>query len=126
MPPSTEISLDGSTADARRARRAVLELLGDGPPVSFVRDAVLLTSEVVTNATAHAPGPGRFRASYAAGKLRIDVTDGSTQLPEMADLSAKGNVLGGHGLRLLDTIASRWGVHPERHGKTVWFELVTT
>jgi anti-sigma regulatory factor (Ser/Thr protein kinase) len=100
----------------------VLELLGDGPTIVFVSDAVLLTSELVTNAALHTKGPGALRASFTKGVLRVEVSDGS---PDVPTITARGSTsVGGHGLRLIDAVAYRWGADREVGGKTVWFELV--
>jgi hypothetical protein len=53
--PSSKLSLDYGRhpSAAHRARRALHEFLGDDAAITFTRDAVLLTSELVTNAVTH-------------------------------------------------------------------------
>lgn len=90
----------------------------------LVDDAVLLVSEVVSNSVRHASLGDtdaievRIRGSHS--KLRVDVSDpGPGFDPECLRRSEHG---GGWGLRLLDRLATRWGV--ERGDMTrVWFEL---
>ena len=121
MSSSIEIKLEGSTLDAWVARRAVMHLIGDESSVEFVSDAMLITSELVTNATMHSDGPGVLRAEYRQQLLRVEVTDGSDALPEMT--ADHYTAAGGRGLRLVNDLATRWGVRQLLPGKTMWFEL---
>ena len=107
-----------------KARAAVQQLLGDDAPIIMIRDAVLLTSELVTNAVLHAPGTCVLEAQFSQDPLwlRVDVFDTSAQLPVPRQPS--GNGLGGHGLHMVDTIAPRWGWANVGSGKVVWFELI--
>ena len=107
-----------------QARRAVERLIGGDAPVVFIRDAVLLTSEVVSNALHHTAGGCEFAATFdgsASPWLRVDVRDISRAVPVAA--AKEPGVDGGWGLRLIEQIAATWGVSPARAGKTVWFEL---
>jgi len=78
----------------------------------------------VTNSVTHAglAGSGQIglTASAAERLVRVEVTDPGpgfdpTQRPEPSDA-------GGWGLRLVDSMADRWGVD-RAHGVRVWFEL---
>ena len=84
-------------------------------------DAVLLVSELVSNAILHA-GTDLLVEFKTAGKtIMIAVTDGSPQLvrgPPAAPLDE-----GGRGLLLVDALATRWGVTAWPSGKRVWAEL---
>jgi anti-sigma regulatory factor (Ser/Thr protein kinase) len=114
-----ELKLDGVASDAARARAAVLDLLSDEVPVIVVRDAVLMTSELVSNVVLHAPGPAVLRASLEQGSVRVEVEDSSTAQPVMTDDGPR--IVGGHGLRLIADLAADWGVRTGGLGKTVWF-----
>ena len=90
-------------------------------------DALLLTSELITNAVRHARGPIRLAVYCTAQALRIAVSDAGPQelvLPEARDELATG----GRGLHILQSIADTWGVQSraEPPGKTVWFDLFLT
>jgi anti-sigma regulatory factor (Ser/Thr protein kinase) len=102
---------------ARRHTRGMAEALGD----ERGEDAVLLVSELVTNAVKYGgDGPIELLIDRPGDQLRFAVRDkgGPGPLPEIREPGASG---GGHGLRLVDTIADRWGVE---HGSTiVWFEF---
>ncbi|MDT0390406.1 ATP-binding protein [Streptomyces dubilierae] len=54
--------------------------------------------------------------------VRVEVTDGSDELPR-TPASLDDESEGGRGLLLLDAVAGKWGVSLESGGgKTVWFE----
>lgn len=110
-----------ATAPAR-ARRVVETL--SAIPDEQAADAVLLISEVVTNAVRHgSEDPQRsvvVSARIADGVLRVDVEDeGGGFKAEDAYLP---RVVGGWGLRIVDQLADRWGV-ATRGSHRVWFEL---
>lgn len=92
--------------------------------------ALLLTSELVTNAITHgAPAAGTFVlltiACDAAG-LRVDVHDGSGDLPVLdAGLlrEASADAETGRGLLLVTTLSAEWGFYATPAGKAVYFTL---
>jgi len=84
----------------------------------------LLAGELLANAVVHGPPAGAIRvtATRDGSSVRIAVRDEGTDLPQLKHPSP--TALGGRGVGLVDTLASRWGV--EDHGgtgKTVWFVL---
>jgi anti-sigma regulatory factor (Ser/Thr protein kinase) len=84
-------------------------------------DAVLLVSELVTNAVKYGgEGPVEIVLIRERGRARFTVRDrgGTGPLPEIREPGRAG---GGHGLRLVDSIADRWGV--ENGSTIVWFEF---
>ena len=111
-----------SPAEARRS----LEALRPGLNDVLVDDAVLLVSEIVSNSVRHASLDDtdaiEVRVRGSRSKLRVDVMDpGPGFDPERIRPSQHE---GGWGLRLLDRLATRWGV--ERNDVTrVWFELTS-
>ena len=121
MTPSLQLQLDGTTLDPSIARQAVMRLIGDESSIEFVRDAVLLTSELVTNAVVHAGGAAVLRAELLDDTLRVELTDASNIVPRLIEV--KPTRVGGRGLHLVNDISSRWGVTPKSPGKTMWFEL---
>jgi len=86
-----------------------------------VQDAKLLVSELVTNAVKYGPEDEiRLIIAHGEGRTRFTVHDlGLGPLPEMR--AEDDPAPGGHGLRLVDALADRWGV--ERGSTRVWFEL---
>jgi anti-sigma regulatory factor (Ser/Thr protein kinase) len=83
--------------------------------------AVLLTSELVTNAVLHARTVFQLAARYRPPEVVIEVTDASAEPAELADASQ--GALSGRGLALVRSMANRWGVSLGDAGKSVWFSL---
>ncbi len=106
-----------SVAAARRLVAATLD--GQGPGV--VEEAVLLTSELVTNAVLHASTVVEVAITIDDQRLRVEVYDDSPLLPVVRPLTP--GATGGRGMPLVDALAHSWGVTPSPAGKTVWFEL---
>jgi anti-sigma regulatory factor (Ser/Thr protein kinase) len=82
--------------------------------------AVLLTSELVTNVVQHAATPIDVAVSWEEPTLRVEVADGSSILPAIADTVAGA---GGRGLLIVSRLARHWGVSQRRDGKAVWFTV---
>jgi anti-sigma regulatory factor (Ser/Thr protein kinase) len=92
----------------------------------LVDDAVLLTSELVTNAVVHAGTRVDLTCRLAGGAVEVVVRDGhpSRLVPEVAgDESGSAERTGGRGLLLPAALASAWGVAYGRSSKAVWFRL---
>ena len=121
-PPLIDVALPSAQNAPRLARRALRELIGDQAPAAFTDDALLVTSELVSNATT-VGGGCRLSAWYEDdGALRVEVHDHSEVIPSML-ARRDPQQLDGRGLRIVDSIASRWGVEPDEAGKSVWFEM---
>jgi anti-sigma regulatory factor (Ser/Thr protein kinase) len=108
-----------SVTDARRLVERTLA----GCPEALVADAVLLTSELVSNAVLHARTPFEVEVSGGDHTVRIVVRDGTPDPPQVADPGPEET--GGRGLLLVHTLATRWGYEVTPAGKSVWFELET-
>jgi anti-sigma regulatory factor (Ser/Thr protein kinase) len=84
--------------------------------------AVLLTSELVTNAVAHeASQTVTLAITCSCGQLRVEVHDTSPSLPVLADAPADAEA--GRGLMLVATLSAEWGVYRTAAGKAVYFTL---
>ncbi|WSI40538.1 ATP-binding protein [Streptomyces sp. NBC_01340] len=96
-------------------------------PEEVTETAVLLLSELTTNAYRHAKvSPGReiwARCALDDDRVRVWVTDANDTLPETRNGSPDDE--SGRGLALVATLADNWGATPREGGigKTVWFEL---
>jgi anti-sigma regulatory factor (Ser/Thr protein kinase) len=114
----------GATAFVE-ARRFVRESVGRVPR-RIIDDAVLLTSELVTNAVRHGGLDDRdaieVTVSVDARVLRITVRDRGPGFDPEA-VARRRSDEGGWGLDLLQRLSSRWGVDREELGTTVWFEI---
>jgi anti-sigma regulatory factor (Ser/Thr protein kinase) len=83
--------------------------------------ALLLGSELATNAVLHAGTPFVVGVRVAPPTLRVSVADGDDHPPRVVDRDATSP--GGFGLFLVQELAARWGVDAAPDGKEVWFEL---
>jgi anti-sigma regulatory factor (Ser/Thr protein kinase) len=94
-------------------------------PPQVLDDVLLLASELVTNAVRHGQGEITCRLWPGRDVVRFEVADRGDALPQEVDRGLVAD--SGRGLRIVDTLASRWGTVPAQHqgGKTVWFELDT-
>lgn len=113
-----------SVADARW--RLTADLRQAGISAAAVRDAVLVMSELLSNAVRHArPLPGSLvEVTWAldSGVVEISVTDGgSPTCPRPARPSLSS--LGGRGLTIVDHLSCRWGVSSDDTRTTVWAVL---
>ncbi|MFF2044699.1 SpoIIE family protein phosphatase [Kitasatospora sp. NPDC058170] len=106
-------------------------LLGWGLP-EVVDDAVVLVSELVTNAVVHAGTAAEVCCLREEETVRIEVTDHHPErgLPSFADVPvtasdryADPDGEGGRGLLMCSALAERWGVEYSAGRKTVWFRL---
>lgn len=119
----TRLALGSSPQTGSLARRALRQLLDTARVDRDTSDtAVLLATELVTNAVEHGSGGAHMDATVQEGLIRLEVTDSSTVVPHpntsVSDLDERGR-----GLLLIDALSSRWGVQPRPDGKTVWCEL---
>jgi signal transduction histidine kinase len=86
-----------------------------------VEDAVLMMSELVTNALRHTRATLRLEIDILGDILRVSVVDDAPDLPAVQPQG--DHAVSGRGLRIVDTLADRWGSFPgPGSGKTVWFE----
>jgi anti-sigma regulatory factor (Ser/Thr protein kinase) len=123
--------LSSVSAARRWVRSACLRCCGSLTDSTVV---ALLTTEVVANAVLHGHGDVVLELACGDGVVQVAVSDASPDLPVLR--RAPPEAVGGRGVALVDTLASRWGVQtPARTaaeagtgtgtGKTVWFELLT-
>jgi anti-sigma regulatory factor (Ser/Thr protein kinase) len=116
------VRLTTGPAAVAEARSQVREAIGawDLPVDAGV--AVLLTSELVTNAVAHeASKTVTLAMTCSPDRLRVDVHDTSPSLPVLVDAPADAEA--GRGLMLVGTLSAEWGVYRTQAGKAVYFTL---
>ncbi|MEU0195821.1 ATP-binding protein, partial [Streptomyces afghaniensis] len=107
-----------------RARAQVSALLRQWRTRDDIRDsAVLLVSELVTNAVRFATGPITVRLIRAGHGLLCEVGDTGNGRPCLR----RGGPLddGGRGLDIVHRLTTRWGVRWTDTGKVVWAEVAT-
>jgi anti-sigma regulatory factor (Ser/Thr protein kinase) len=116
------ISLTAGPAAAAEARSQVRAAIcaWDVPVDPSV--AVLLTSELVTNAISHELGETVMLViTCICGQLRVDVHDTSWSLPVPVDAPADAET--GRGLMLVTSLSTEWGFYRTAAGKAVYFTL---
>lgn len=115
------LRLSPTPASAAPARSWVRDQLSHIPSLEQRDTAVLLVSELVTNAVRHAGTDLLVELSFLDEAVLLAVSDGSTRpaYPKNPALLAEG----GRGLALVDALATRWGVTANPYGKRVWAEL---
>ena len=112
-----------SVQDARRWVVGTCENIGRD---DLVECAEIGVSELVTNALLHAEAPISVRVRGTREHPRVEVRDGSRQVPELpatTTLQDEADLLltFGRGLSIVARAADAWGVDLDEEGKTVWF-----
>ncbi|CQR63521.1 ATP-binding protein [Streptomyces leeuwenhoekii] len=114
----------GLAEEVTHARHFVASLVtGRGP----VDDAVLVVSELATNAVRHSrsgAAGGWFLVVVGFGddRVRIEVVDqGGERVPHLCDVTSQEE--GGRGLLLIEACAKDWGVKNWPEGRSVWADL---
>jgi anti-sigma regulatory factor (Ser/Thr protein kinase) len=115
--------LSTGPAAAAEARRRVRAAIASWQIPVDQDAALLLTSELVTNAVRHEPGQAVMLViSCSRGRLRVDVHDTARTWPAVADVPADAE--SGRGLLLVETLSDEWGFYRTAAGKAVYFTLV--
>ncbi|MFD9795261.1 ATP-binding protein [Streptomyces sp. NPDC059070] len=125
---SRRFSLDGQPGVVARCRDLTRQALDEwyspyGPGGrAAAEDALLLVSEVVTNAYTHGDAPYELRLDHRGATVWVQVSDHSPRRPRPhgRHRAARSS---GHGLYLLQRLSASWGWVPRGRGKTVWFEI---
>ncbi|MFH8576171.1 ATP-binding protein [Streptomyces zaomyceticus] len=86
-------------------------------------DAVLVVSELVTNAVRHTRGPCLLTLTDDGESLDIAVTDHSEELPDV-HRATSGDQRGGFGLEIMRHVGDSIRVVPRLGGKTVHVALL--
>lgn len=122
--PSRQVRLDlvPELRSVAAARRFLLQTLAAWDVPQLFPDAVIVVSELVTNAITHAPTPGQLRLSLLPDVLRVAVSDSGPGAPEPRQASDTRE--GGRGLYLVNALTSAWGMEAVPDGgKVVWADL---
>jgi hypothetical protein len=119
-----ELELAGGPLAPSAARRALATAVGERVSEQACEHAVLIVSELVTNAIRHGGATGEadtvlLHAALRGGVVRIEVTDPG---PGFEPGGHGPRHDGGYGLGLLDRLTTSWGVSGAAP-VTVWVEL---
>lgn len=121
-PQYAETTLPHALTSARTARTWLEKTLtGWDVTADTVDNAVLVVSEITTNALVHNAGIDDITvtAAWWHGHLRVTVSDPDLRIlvPDLADDEH------GRGLLIVAELATRWGATKTRNGKICWFEM---
>ncbi|HWU10879.1 MAG TPA: ATP-binding protein [Streptomyces sp.] len=113
--------------NAAAARAVVTRLLearfcglgGEGLADVVVADALLVTSELVTNAVRHGGGLTGFSAEVVDDGLLLTVSDASTRAPVMTERDPGSAPVGGYGWPLVRRLTERVSVTHLPDGKHI-------
>jgi anti-sigma regulatory factor (Ser/Thr protein kinase) len=108
-------------ASAGLARRFVESVLAASDLDHLAYTATMLVSELVANAVLHTGTTLEVVVLPEPDRVRVEVHDGSPQLPIRKHYSNMSGT--GRGLLLVERIATDWGSDRTAEGKLVWFEL---
>ena len=116
----SSVSYPGVPSSVSQARAFVAAALGEATDELRER-AMLITSELATNAVVHGGTGFTLSATIADGELRVAVTDegGGTPLPRQPGRTEST----GRGLLIVMALSERWGTETSRGRTTVWFSL---
>lgn len=118
---SASLQLPQADDTPRKARTFVRRTLEQWRRETIVDDAMLLATELVTNAVVHAHSPVNVRLLAFPEHVRVEVADtggGALQLRR-----PDPETLNGRGLLLVEELSRTWGTSSDRDEKVVWFEL---
>ncbi|WP_406072436.1 ATP-binding protein [Streptomyces sp. NBC_01020] len=135
VPASSSMAVPHGPAGVGEARHRMRDQLRrTGVSDSVVDDAVLILSELLSNACRHGRplgrteiGDGDVRAAWRvdkAGRLTVEVTDGggpTRPVPATPSVTARG----GRGLNIISALAQEWGVRDNASGEVTVWVLVT-
>jgi anti-sigma regulatory factor (Ser/Thr protein kinase) len=112
-------------AHAPGIARAFVERHSGDLPAELIDDAMVLVSELVSNAVLHGQPDIRLQVRVRSPGIGVAVSDKGGDLPPEHPARPSPNATSGRGLAIVDTLASEWGVLASTPppGKVVWFEL---
>ena len=100
---------------------------GLGGPIDpeLVEDAMLLVSELVSNAILHGRPMIRLSVSVSISRVEVEVADQGDRLPGPPVAVADPRQARGRGLHLVEQLSTDWGIRPQvpPPGKSVWFSI---
>jgi anti-sigma regulatory factor (Ser/Thr protein kinase) len=123
MPPTVTAetvfpAVPESVGSARRFTRAALGRHDVEP--RLIDTAMLLVSELATNAIVHAASTLTLRIDVG-DDIRVEICDANETPPVVGEPEMEHE--SGRGLAIVTTLADDWSWAPRSNGKVVWFSL---
>jgi anti-sigma regulatory factor (Ser/Thr protein kinase) len=125
QPAADSLTIGAVPRNVARARAFVAEILGPDHPCAEV--AVLLCSELVTNAVVHsnsglAGGSVTVTVADLTASVQVKVVDqgSASSIPVVSTDSLAAD---GRGLFLVENLADQWGYESDDTSTTVWFRV---
>jgi len=117
-------TFEAAPTSAAEARSFVADVLRDFGLTALVADAVLVVSELATNAVRHAQTAFSVTVDCRTGGALLTLRDGSPHHP--LPVTAGQLDEAGRGLALVQLLSNDWGVSTQPDGgKLVWAHLGT-
>ena len=120
-PKASSVVLPSAPTSVAAGRRFLSAVLDDLSLDGQRYEALLLTSELLTNSVLHGQGDPWLVVTWQPPEVEIAVTDEGTWAPRQ--LPVDHGATGGRGLQLLERLAARFGTRESAVGTTVWFTL---
>jgi hypothetical protein len=125
-PGQVEIDTSLSCGNLMTVREEIAEALV-GHDEDFVIDVQLVATELAANACDHAEDPRRLvlrREDHAerGAELVVEARDATTSRTPVVGRSSIGPYRG-HGMKLVESLCSDWGVRIARDNKVVWARM---
>jgi anti-sigma regulatory factor (Ser/Thr protein kinase) len=117
---SPERAFPNAPDGVRDARAFVADALRGVDP-DALNAAVLMVSELATNAVVHTTSPFTVGIDRSDHEARISVTDGGAGIPRRRHAASTDT--DGRGLGIVAAFAITWGVDQRSDSKTVWFTV---
>lgn len=117
-------SFPGAPTSAGEARRFTEQALVESGRADLVDTALLLVSELVTNALLHASSGVTLVIVVDDESAVVEVHDRSPVFPAVRRYGLDAAT--GRGLLLVEDLAAEWDVEATESGKKVWFRLAST
>ena len=122
----TVLALPYDVKGAFLARRCVEQFAAEQKLDGAAGDLCVIASELVTNAILHGAEPVELTLHFQDGEVTIEVADGDPRIDNVQLRAVDQTAPGGRGLRVVASLADRWGTRPSLSGKTVWATTQTT
>jgi anti-sigma regulatory factor (Ser/Thr protein kinase) len=117
-----DATVEAKASNVAPARHLVRDILQRWHAEAVLEDALLVFSELITNAVRYDGPLVDVHLCLDHDVLRCCVDDG-TEADSIPAVAADPGAERGRGLQIVEALARTWGVEPLPSGKRVWFEM---